>query len=919
MHFAMKNAKKEEYFLICFLILNDVCGKIYCRVFFFRDLSRANDKKPNGGDVMLLQFFFPAGLTSIEITGLGYTLALILLACLLGALVAGILILLSKVRHANTDAEADRSGDSSNQYHHGAAFVLLGAVPAGAFTALSILAWVVALVAVFFLILLIVIRVKGYAFLSPRDVAALSQEKDEPSHKEEPAQTYSSSEEEQRQEAYTSVWAEETFVEEAPEEEAPLDVFDAEQSPAEETSEETAVAELLPAVISESAVEGAPAPAGESVGGNGPYKIVEKIVTETQKEIIREVPAASSQKTDSATEQLMEKLTDFLDYELQKRKEADQEASEERKNGSVATFAKNATDPEDEELDDEDEIDEDDDLEDGEEAKGEEDDIDDEEPDSEDRFTGNERIIGFDEATGCYIVAHYRKSFEAKLIQARPRIKQYYSELKNALLSYKGTKSRISWTADSFHNGRTQIAKINVKTNILELYLALEPETLEGTVYRGKNVGSKKKYADTPFLYKLRTPRKFKWAMELVQRTCEEHGLSPIDIEKIDYEPLYPFESTESLVARKLIKEYIREEKPATSFELAPDHVPSVPDEDESVIPANANFSWEFDNDVMTQKEEAPEEVPVSVEPEPTPEPEVEAEPKADPAPAEEPAPATEIVRETVKITEMRYTERYYANGQTSYEEVISTEEPVTVETVAELAEAPAEEPVAVEAEPEVLEDVIEPEETEEAEEAEEIAEAEEIEETEETEESEETEVPEEETDEDSVEAEDNEEYFFDETPAQPDEEFVEEEYTEEEYTEEEYTEEEYTEEEYTEEEYTEEEYTEEEYTEEEYTEEEYTEEEYTEEEAPEADSKVQVDPTVAVIDICAVADSFADGDTVNLQTLKDKGLVISSATTLKIYATGTLDKPLSVEANHFTLDAIFAISGADGDTSMLY
>ena len=112
----------------------------------------------------------------------------------------------------------------------------------------------------------------------------------------------------------------------------------------------------------------------------------------------------------------------------------------------------------------------------------------------------------------------------------------------------------------------------------------------------------KKKYADTPFLYKVRSSRKFQWAMELVQRVCEEHGLSPIDIDQVDYVEQYAFDTTENLVSRGLIREYVRQEKPATTFELDPDHVPEVPEEDGSVIPANANFSWEFDNDAMEDK-----------------------------------------------------------------------------------------------------------------------------------------------------------------------------------------------------------------------------------------------------------------------------------------------------------------------------
>lgn len=891
---------------------------------------------------MNLHFLLNAGLGGIELSGTGVLIAVAIFACLLGVEVAGISILISKMSRAHREKQEIEAQErsSSRHYYYGCAVFMLGVIPQTTYVALSVLAGLVAVAAVVFVVALIVFHKKGYAFISSKDAAVLVEAENTPvSPAEESAPAALPDEsEEQRQDAYTET-------EETAASEDAFSVFEDEtdyEKVYEEFYEEAPAEEVEGEVLPENgqAVSAPEAPVAEGpafADGTRPYKIVEKIVTETQKEVVREVPAAAPQS--EAAEQLMEKLTDFLDYELQKRKENDEAQSSASNDGTVATFAQNMDakdeDPDEDEDEDEDELDDIDD------AKSEdEDDIDDEEPDSEDRFTGNERIIGFDENTGCYIVAHYRKSFEAKLIQARPRIKEYYSELKNALLSYKGTKSRISWSADSFHNGRTQIAKINVKTNILELYLALDPDSLEGTVYRGRNVGSKKKYADTPFLYKLRTPRKFKWAMELVQRTCEEQGLSPIDIEKVDYGQLYPFETTESLVERKLIKEYIREEKPATTFELDPDHVPAVPDEDESVIPANANFSWEFDNEMLELKEEEVEEIPETVEEPVLEEAVAEEAPVAEETSEPAAQPVSNVIKETVKITEMRYTERYYADAQPSYEEFTTTQELILPAADASSEDAVYEgeeaEEVSEQAELDeeytfVSEDVAEEDVTEEVYEASEEA----YEESETSEEGEEFFFDEavEESSEDAPEAyyeEVVEEYAEEENPTEEyTEELPEEEYVEEEYAEE-LPEEEYVEEEYAEE-LPEEEYVEEEYPEEEYAEEEY--EEVSEEEAygePEEEVPAQprrasaapqhaLDPSVAVIDICSVADAFNDGDTVSLETLKAKGLVVSSAQTLKIYSGGTLTKRLSVEAHHFSLEAIFAIGTAGGETSMLY
>ena len=807
-------------------------------------------------------------------TNTTFLIAIALLACILGAEIAGICILVSKMLRARRERyqgeEIEAVEEQNSSYHYSVGIVaLFGAIPQATYNALILLSALAALGAVVFVVLLIVCRAKGYDFASsawyavgqsrreaPQPAPVLDDETTEP---DTSTASYPDGEEEQWQEAFTEGdgWQDE---------EAPLSAFE-EDDRSEETevgAPEVVEGELIPSpVYAETAPQEATVTQVQRepllADGTQPYKVVEKVVTEKVTEIYKETPTESKGTTN---DQVLEKLVDLLDYEIRSRREKDttesetpkaKEADDDQKSESVATFA---------ESDLADEDDEDDELDEAAEGGSEDDeDRDDEENDTDgEHFTGNERIIGFDEETGCYIVAHYRKSFEAKLIQARPNIKKYYSDIKNALLAYKGTKDRISWTADSFHNGRTPIAKINVKTRILELYLAIDPASLEGTVYRGQDVGSKKKYADTPFRYKLRTPRKLKWALELIQRTCEEHGLSPIDIEQVNYDEQYPFDTTENLVERKLIKEYIRQEKPATTFELDPDHVPGVPDEDESVIPANANFSWEFDNERMEEPEveEAPTE-------EPAPEPEIIPEPEPVSAPEPAPAPQASIVRETVKVTEMRYTERYYADAQPTYEQVITTTESIEAlpePTDGETAEGGdiivAEDDLVVSNEESATEDDFSDAEIEVAE----IEEAE-VEDVE-------------------VEAEtEGDEIFFGENPEEEPAEAVFEEIAVEELE----------------------------------TEELETEEIETEiKEEP----RRNVNPTVAVVDICSLEEHYDAGDVIDLASLKERSLILPTALVLKVYASGTLSKPFTVEANHFTLDAIKAISDADGDSVMV-
>ena len=717
------------------------------------------------------------------------------------------------------------------------------------------------------------------------------------------------------------------------------------------------------------AVGGAPASAAEQNGTSEPghhgrFVHMEKTVTETVRETQTTAPAAPAPAPAPAaapasgglseSEKLLKTLVEALIGQKQSEAAAKAKA-EDLPDGSVPVSAS----PVDAPADDEDETAE-------EAAKNdrEDEEVIVEQADDSDRFSGNERIIGYNEETGCYIVAHYRKSFEGRLIQSRPHIKHFYSELKNALLSYKGTKSRVSWNADTFTNGRTPIAKINIRSNNLELYLALDPASLEDTIYHGRDVSHQKRYADTPFKYKIRSDRKFGWGLELVQRVCEEQGLSPIDIEKIDYEEAYPFEETEDLVRRGVIREYIREEKPATSFELAEDHVSQTPDVDETVVPPSANVFWELDNDAPKPEpeEEAPEENLPAEEPAKDV-PEVQPEPEPAPEPVA-PQVTQTVTKETVRTTQIRYTEQVFGDGMTA-----PATPPVTyAEFVAdEPMNEPADEPAEAPAEPEAddMPSDAEPAETPETEEpgAEEAAEEQLPEETEapadttglvsefdqtareddldwgvpadiesnfgygaagepeiaepasepEPEEAPTEAEPPETAEENLPEEPEAETAFAQSEPEEYEVPEAEEPEETEAYTEDEPYEEQYDENgQYADDGQYDEQYDENgQYADDGQYEEQYD-DPYAEDDRM---SAVQIDPTVALVDLCRIEAFYDPNEVVSLETLKERGIVLDSARTLKVHASGELNIPLTVEAQNVTLEALTAISNAGGES----
>ncbi|MBE6699921.1 MAG: hypothetical protein E7584_06780 [Ruminococcaceae bacterium] len=155
------------------------------------------------------------------------------------------------------------------------------------------------------------------------------------------------------------------------------------------------------------------------------------------------------------------------------------------------------------------------------------------------------------------IVTRYRRSFMSRLVQSQGEVQEYYSEIKNKLLSYKGVKSRISWGNESFNKGRNYIAKVNAKSKTLYLYLALDPATLEEGTYNFEDMSAKKKYENVPVLIKIKGPRKLKYALELIDKICQENLALPEvkNFEPTDY--TVPYWTTEELVKTGLVKKMV--------------------------------------------------------------------------------------------------------------------------------------------------------------------------------------------------------------------------------------------------------------------------------------------------------------------------------------------------------------------------
>lgn len=154
-----------------------------------------------------------------------------------------------------------------------------------------------------------------------------------------------------------------------------------------------------------------------------------------------------------------------------------------------------------------------------------------------------------------YIAVNYSKSFLAKLIQSDEITKGYYSELKNKLLSCECVKSRISWKCETFRKGRKALAKFRLRGKTLSLALALDANDYAGTKYRVESLAEAKAYAATPCLYRIKNDRRLAYAKELIEGLAKENGLlQSVKAVDTDYAAQYPYEETDALIGRGLIK-----------------------------------------------------------------------------------------------------------------------------------------------------------------------------------------------------------------------------------------------------------------------------------------------------------------------------------------------------------------------------
>ena len=142
-------------------------------------------------------------------------------------------------------------------------------------------------------------------------------------------------------------------------------------------------------------------------------------------------------------------------------------------------------------------------------------------------------------------------SFQAKLIQGRD-VQDYYTDMKNLLLSNDGVKSKVMWDFDVFTYKGKPIARLAIEGEKLLVYLALDPLDYEDSSYNVKKVNDPM-FAGTKLLAEIESMNDEDQMYDLIGDLAEAHNILPGEDRYDDYH--FQYETNEELIARGLIKE----------------------------------------------------------------------------------------------------------------------------------------------------------------------------------------------------------------------------------------------------------------------------------------------------------------------------------------------------------------------------
>lgn len=149
----------------------------------------------------------------------------------------------------------------------------------------------------------------------------------------------------------------------------------------------------------------------------------------------------------------------------------------------------------------------------------------------------------------------FNRSFISRIIQGTDDQKNYYGQVKTALLSYKKVNSNVAWGSERFNKGRETIARFKIRGKTLCLYLALDPNEYAVSVYHHVDATDNKSMRGTPMMVKIKSPLGVKKAIRLIDEMMVTRGGERRHVAERDYAAMYPYETIDELIEDGLVKD----------------------------------------------------------------------------------------------------------------------------------------------------------------------------------------------------------------------------------------------------------------------------------------------------------------------------------------------------------------------------
>ncbi len=148
--------------------------------------------------------------------------------------------------------------------------------------------------------------------------------------------------------------------------------------------------------------------------------------------------------------------------------------------------------------------------------------------------------------------ARYNFSFQARLIQSPAQVQEFCGVLIGAARACGGLRLTYGRRQVYVHRGRRQIAQFLFKGHTLCAAFALDPAAFADTKYHGDDLSRYKRFAQTPMLLRILSPRKLRYALHLFALAAGVPEAQLLAAPPADC--THAFIPTEQLIAAGLVK-----------------------------------------------------------------------------------------------------------------------------------------------------------------------------------------------------------------------------------------------------------------------------------------------------------------------------------------------------------------------------